>query len=349
MYIIIAIIMFGILIAVHELGHFLTAKSCGVKVNEFSIGMGPAIWKKQKSETLYALRCIPIGGYCAMEAEDEASDDPRAFTNQSVLKKFIILVAGSFMNFVFGLVLIVIMYAGAQAFISPSIDHFMEGCPYDGALQAGDEFYSIDGSRVYLVSDVSELLSRGDGTYDIVIVRDGKKTELHDFELTTRIYEEYKDDGPKYGFIFATEEANLGTMLEYTWKTSLEFARWVKMGLSDLIHGAVGLEDMAGPVGIVDMMNDVGQESESVGIAMSNMLYFAAFIAINLAIMNLLPIPALDGGRIFLLLVTAVIEAITKKKLDPKYEGYIHTAGMILLLLLMALIMCNDILRIFRG
>ena len=351
MYIIIAIIIFGILIAIHEFGHFTAAKLCGVKVEEFAIGMGPALFKKQKGETVYALRILPIGGFCAMAGEDEESDDPRAFTNQGFWKKFVILSAGSFMNLVLGIVLILIMYAGAQAFVTPTIDHFMDGCPYEGteAMQAGDTFYSIDGQRIYLVSDVSSFLMRGDGVYDIVMLRDGEKVQLKDFALTTKTYAEYANEGPKYGFVFGYTEATFGTKLEYTWNTTLEFSRLVWLGLGDLINGKVGLKDMSGPVGIVDMMNEVGQQAESAKAAADNLLYISAFIAVNLAIMNMLPIPALDGGRVFLMIVTVIIEAVSRKKLDPKYEGYIHLGGMVLLLGLMALVMYNDIAKLITG
>lgn len=351
MYIIIAIIIFGIFIAIHEFGHFTAAKLCGVKVEEFAIGMGPALFKKQKGETVYALRILPIGGFCAMAGEDEESDDPRAFTNQGFWKKFVILCAGSFMNLVLGIVLILIMYAGAQAFVTPTIDHFMDGCPYEGAeaMQAGDTFYSIDGQRIYLVSDVSSFLMRGDGVYDIVMLRDGEKVELKDFALTTKTYAEYANEGPKYGFVFGYTEATFGTKLEYTWNTTLEFSRLVWLGLGDLINGKVGLKDMSGPVGIVDMMNEVGQQAESAKAAADNLLYISAFIAVNLAIMNMLPIPALDGGRVFLMIVTVIIEAVSRKKLDPKYEGYIHLGGMVLLLGLMALVMYNDIAKLITG
>lgn len=348
MYILLAIIMFGVLIAVHELGHFIAAKLSGVRVNEFAIGMGPAIIKKQKGETLYSWRILPIGGYCAMEAEDEESDDPGAFTNQPVWKRLIILVAGSFMNFIFGLLLIVLMYADADAFVAPTIDSFMEGCPYESAdaFLPGDEFYSINGQRVFLSSDISDFMDR-DGSYDVVVIRDGEKVKLDNLKLVRQEYEGY--EGKKFGFLFGSEECTPGTLIKYSWNTAMEFSRWVKLGLSQLISGEVSMDDMAGPVGIVDMMNDVGQQSETTKIAIENMLYFGAFIAINLAIMNMLPIPALDGGRVFLLIATIIIEAITRRKLDPKYEGYIHFVGMILLLGLMALIMYNDIARIITG
>ena len=350
MYIIIAIIIFGILIAIHEFGHFTAAKLCGVKVEEFAIGMGPALFKKQKGETVYALRILPIGGFCAMAGEDEESDDPRAFTNQGFWKKFVILCAGSFMNLVLGIVLILIMYAGAQAFVTPTIDHFMDGCPYEGteAMQAGDTFYSIDGQRIYLVSDVSSFLMRGDGVYDIVMLRDGEKIELKDFALTTKTYAEYANEGPKYGFVFGYTEATFGTKLEYTWNTTLEFSRLVWLGLGDLINGKVGLKDMSGPVGIVDMMNEVGQQAESAKAAADNLLYISAFIAVNLAIMNMLPIPALDGGRIFFLMVDGVALLLFKRRVPEKYQAAVNAAGFVVLMGFMLLVTFQDVFKLFR-
>ena len=347
MYIVIAIIMFGVLIAIHEFGHFITAKACGVRVDEFAIGMGPAVWKKQKGETMYALRILPIGGFCAM-GEDEEAEDPRAFPNQSFWKKLAILCAGSFMNFLLGIILIVLMYGSAEAFTAPVIGDFLDGCPYtgDGGFEQGDRFYSIDGHRIFLYSDVQMFLERGDGVYDIVVVRGGDKVELDNMELTPAVQ---TDAGMKYGFVWGVEEATFGAKLRYTWNTTLEFSRLVWLGLGDLINGAVGMDEMAGPVGIVDMMNDVGSHAENTAAAVYSMLYFSAFIAINLAIMNMLPIPALDGGRVFLMLVTVVIEAVSRRKLDPKYEGYIHMVGMGLLLLLMVVVMYNDIVRLITG
>lgn len=345
-YILIAILIFGVLIIIHELGHFAAAKACGVRVEEFAVGMGPAIFKKQKGETTYSLRCIPFGGFCAMTGEDEESKDPRAFTNQAAWKRVIILAAGSFMNFVLGFVIVACLYANAQAFRVPVLAGFIEGCPYESAegLQQGDRFYSIDGHRIYQYYDVSDFISKGDGSYDIVVIRDGKKVKLENFALTPL---DYPGQTQKmYGFYFGYDEATLGVKLENSWNTTMEFGRWVWLGLKELVRGDVGMKDMAGPVGIVDMMAESGEQAESTADALYSIFYFTAFIAVNLAIMNMLPIPALDGGRVFLLLVTWIIETISKKKLDPKYEGYIHAAGMVLLLGLMAVIMFNDIIRI---
>ena len=322
-YILLAVLIFGVLIAIHEFGHFSVAKLCGVKVNEFAVGMGPAIWKKQKGETLYALRAIPLGGYCAMEGEDGDSEDPRAFTRQPAWKRILILCAGSFNNFLLGLIVIFCLYLGATAFVSPTIASFVPGCPYEGAdgLMVGDRFVKVDGHRVYQYYDVSDFLRQGDGVYDLVLRRDGKTVTLRNFAMTPRLYEGQERE--LFGFNFGYEEATLPVKLRYSWDTAMEFGRMVWMGLGQLLHGEVGLRDMSGPVGIVDL-------------------------TVNLAIMNMLPIPALDGGRVFLLLITLVIESVTRRKLNPKYEAWIHAGGMALLLTLMAVIMFNDIVKLFR-
>jgi len=197
MYILIAILIFGILVAIHEFGHFITAKLCGVRVLEFSIGMGPALLKKQGKETLYSLRLLPVGGYCAME-EDEASDDPRAFPNQSLPKKLLILAAGAGMNFLLGFVLILIVFSGSGA-QTTEITGFMEGCPYEGeaALQVGDEVWKIDGHRIYMAGDISTFLSDGD-THDITVKRSGEKVTLENFHIERLEYPGQTQ--PMYGF-----------------------------------------------------------------------------------------------------------------------------------------------------
>lgn len=348
MYIILAIIFFGVLIAIHEFGHFSAAKLLGVKVNEFAIGMGPAIVKKQKGETLYSLRCLPIGGYCAMEGEDEDTGDPRSFTIQPGWKKFIILVAGSFMNFLLGLVIVLIIYSSAAGFYSPVIAGFVDGCPYEGetALQTGDELYKIDGHRIYFASNVSTILSRGGETHDIVVIRDGEKVELKDFTLTPREYEGYTT--PMYGFTFEMEEATFWSTLKYSWYNTLDFVRTVWFALSDLVAGAVGVDELTGPVGIVDLINDVGQSAESTKMALSDIAYLGAFIAVNIAVMNLLPLPALDGGRVFFLILNGIVHLVSKRRIPARYEGYVHAAGMVLLLGLSAYVMYNDIARLIR-
>lgn len=349
MYVLIAILIFGVLIFVHELGHFLTAKAMDVQVNEFSICMGPAIFKKQKGETLYALRCIPIGGYCAMEGEDEETDNPRAFSSKPWYQRLPILAAGSFMNFLTGLLILVILYSCTAGVSTPQIRGFFDdGALQSAGLQVDDELYKIDGRRVFIYSDVLMLLDRNKtGVYDLVVRRDGKLVELRDFELKKRLLSENGVEQYKYGIYFGAEDMTFGTLLHTTWNTAMDFSRLVWMGLEDLISGFVSIDDMSGPVGIVSTIAETGKQSASVSEGIMNAVYFGAFIAINLAVMNLLPIPALDGGRIFLLLVGTVFTAITRKKIPSKYEGYIHAVGMVLLLAFMAFVTFKDIWKLF--
>ena len=350
--IIFAILIFSFLIFVHEFGHFITAKLSGVQVNEFSMFMGPAIWKKQKGETLYSIRCIPIGGYCAMEGEDEDSDNPRSFGRAAWWKRLIILVAGAAMNFLAGLLIVAIVYAPSQGYVAPVITHFEDYATVDDhGLQVGDRFVEIDGSKVLLMGDVDMLLTLNSGDYhDIVVERDGQRIELDDFHLER--HEVTLEDGT-YAMLcgFSYGEAKMftfGSKLQYIWYTAVDWIRTVFWSLEMLITGQAGLKDMSGPVGIVQQMGQVANDSPTVGAAILNLLYFGGFLAVNLAVMNLLPIPALDGGRVVALLLTTAIEAVTRKKLNPKYEGYIHGVGMILLLALMAVIMFKDILFIFK-
>ena len=354
MYIVIAIIIFGLLIATHELGHFLAAKACGVKVLEFAIGMGPTLLKKQGKETLYSWRLLPLGGFCAMEGEDEDSLDPRAFTNQNAWKRILILVAGAGMNFLTGFVLILIVFSTAVGFNTPTITGFMDGCPYVGeqGFLEGDTIYKIDGERTYFSSNVSTFLSRAGGdTVDIVLIRDGEKIRLDDFQLTPSVpvTDENGETVMKYGFYFGVKEQGLGAQLKYSWYCALDFVRIVRLSLVDLFTGAVGVRELSGVVGIVAMINDVGQAAPTVSDALLNIAYLAAFIAINLAVMNMLPIPALDGGRVLFLIVTWVAEHIIRRKINPKYEGYIHAAGLVLLLGLMVFVMFNDVVKLVSA
>ena len=352
MYILLAILIFGILIGIHEFGHFIAAKACGVRVNEFAIGMGPALLKRQKGETMYALRLLPIGGFCAMEGEDESSDDPRAFTSKPWWQRAVILIAGAFMNFLLGFLIIALLYSSAQAFYGRTVSALTENFRYGGeeGLMVGDEILSIDGHTIFYSNDFSTYMSRSSGgTVDMVIRRGGEKLLLDDYPLQM---EDYVVDGEtvlRYGVTFNTVPATFWNRLQYACCTAADYVRYVWMGLSDLVTGVVGIKDMSGPVGIVSAIGQVGQASASTAEALKNILFLASFIAVNLAVMNLLPIPALDGGRVFFLLITGVLEKILRRKIDPKYEGYIHAAGLMLLLGLMAVVMVNDIARIVNG
>lgn len=262
MYVVIAIIYFGLLIVVHEFGHFFVARLCGVQVNEFSVGMGPALIKKEKKGTLFSLRLIPFGGYCAMlgetEGEQEDCDVEHALFSQPIWKKLLIFIAGSFMNFLLGFLIIFV----------------------------------------------------------IVII---------------------------YNF----GEAPFFVMVRHSWNLCIGFVKLVWESLQMLFTGEAGINDLSGPIGIVDVMADSAASAESVSDAVLSFCYIASLIAVNLSVMNMLPIPGLDGGHIFLMLVTFIIEKITRRKLNPKFEAVINAVGLVLMLGLMAYVMFQDIIRVF--
>ena len=347
-----AILLFSVLIFIHELGHFAAAKLSGVQVNEFSMFMGPALWKKQIGETLYSIRLIPLGGYCAMEGEDEESENPRSFQKAAWWKRLIILVAGAAMNFLMGVVLVMILYMPVEKVVEPVIASFESFATVNGeqGLQVGDRILELDGEKIYVYSDLSLILSLNPGDYhDLVVERDGRKVEFSDFHLEK--HETIRKDGSvkeMFGMNFTLQQLTFAGKIRYVWHQCLDMARMVRLSLRMLLTGEAGLADMSGPVGIVQQMSTVAHESSTTREAFRNMLYFGAFIAINLAVMNLLPIPALDGGRVVGLLITTAVESVTHKKINPKYEGYLHGAGMVFLLALMAVVMFKDIFYLFR-
>ncbi len=349
MYVIFAIIIFGLLIAVHEFGHFITAKFLGVQVNEFALGMGPVLYRNTKHETVFSLRLLPVGGFCAMEGEDEISDNPRAFSSQKAWKRIIILVAGSFMNFLTGFLIVCIILSQNSFFSSRTVEGFLGEVEYSGAsgIQPGDTIVNIDGEHIWTINDLDLVISRSDDEYfDVTVVRDGKKVELEDLHISKQLF--VVDDQQEYlfGLQLRVEEKTFLNVIKYGWFHALDFVKMVRLGLLDIITGSAGINDMSGVVGIVDTMNEVGTQSATKTIGFLNVAYLGAFIAVNLAVMNMLPFPALDGGRVFFLLITEVIEKITRRKLDPKYEGYVHMAGLFLLLGLMLIVTANDILRL---
>ena len=348
-----AILLFSLLIFVHELGHFVAAKLSGVQVNEFSMFMGPAIFKKQVGETLYAIRCIPIGGYCAMEGEDGGSDNPRAFDKAAWWKRLIILVAGAAMNFIVGVLIFAILYLPGDQVVVPVINEFTDCCifSHEDGLRIGDEILELDGEKIYTNGDISLILELNRTVnHDVVVLRDGQKLVFDDLPMAHTHTNEDGSEYLHYGFGFGkVEQTGLLGKVNFVWKVVVDNIRSVRLSLQMLFNGTAGVQDLSGPVGIVQMMSEVAEESDTTMLALLNMLSFGGMIAVNLAVMNLLPIPALDGGRIVGVLITTAFEKITRKKIDPKYEGYLHGAGMILLLGLMAIIMFKDVFFILKG
>ena len=361
--VIFGIILFSFLVFIHELGHFTAAKKFDVQVNEFSLFMGPALWKKQRGETLYAIRLIPFGGYCEMEGEDGSGrDNPRSFISAAWWKRVIILVAGPLMNLLAGLLLFAIVYAPSKQYAVPVIASIEPECTLaatetkDG-LMVGDRILKVDGERIYVYSDFSLILTANtdekknpENRHDLLIERNGEKIELKDFSMQKSEYE--NEDGTttlRYGFSFGSTDRSIRTFLSQVWNECLSNMRMVRISLKLLFTGRASVKDLTGPVGIVHMMADTANQSSTFYVALLNMVSFGGLITINLGIMNLLPIPGLDGARAVGVLLTALIEGITRKKLNPKYEGYVQAAGTLVLFALLAVIMLKDIIQIFVG
>jgi len=351
LYILLAIVLFGILIAIHEFGHFFTAKLFRVKVNEFAIGMGPQIWSKKKGETQYSLRALPIGGYCAMEGEDEDTGDPRAFSRQAAWKKIIILCAGSIMNFLLGLVIVVALYMNVTQTQLPVITEFAEGFRNEGetGLMVGDRITRVDGHGIWYYDNVIMFLGRNDGNgVDLEVERNGEKIVLNDFQMPIREYTYKGNTYRGFGLIFGdSEPLSLVGRLRLGVVQTVDYVRTVWISLGDLITGRVGLDQMSGVIGVVDSVSEIGASSASVWDGILNVFSVMALIAVNLAVMNLLPIPALDGGRILFILLNGVIWIIFRKKIPERYEGYVHTAAFFLLIVFMLLVAFKDVWNIF--
>lgn len=340
-----ALLFFGVIIMIHECGHFACAKLFKVKVNEFSLGMGPALFKRKKGDTLYAVRLFPIGGYVAMEGEDDASEDDRAFNKKPVWQKMIIVVAGALMNLILGFILMVLLLTTSTDLIGTNTikEFYPDAVSSQYGLQAGDRFVEIDGHHVWSELDLSFLMSRSqDGVFDFVVERNGEKVTLNDVYFATE-----QQNGItliQYDFIIIGEQPGFLNIVKNAFTQSASIVRMVWLSVFDLVTGRYGMSELAGPVGTVDIIADVTAQAVSSG-SLTNLLTIMAFITINVGVANLLPLPALDGGRFLFL----AIEAVRRKPVNPKYEGYVHAAGLALLLLLMVVVTYNDIARIVHG
>ena len=341
--IILAILAFGMLVIVHEFGHFITAKRGGVQVNEFWIGMGPTLLKKEHNGTLYCLKLLPFGGACVMEGEDEDSESEHAFGKASLPRRMLIVAAGALMNFLVGflIVLAVIQPNGPNGgYIVSTIDSIdpASTAAAEGGLQAGDEILEVDGYNILMRSDFEIALARGaDTTYEVVVRRDGEKITLPAVVLEATI--EGEDGRKMIGLTFAEQPDSIGMHVNMAVRTSVNYARMVWASLGMLVTGQVGVDQLSGPVGVAEVM------ATTASYSIAAFLQLVAFISINLGVMNLLPLPALDGGR----LVFLILEGIRRKPVPAKYEGYIHAAGLMLLLALMVYVTGQDILRIVAG
>lgn len=353
--IIIGVFLFSATIFVHELGHFMFAKWSGVTVHKFALGMGPALFKFQKGETEYSLRLFPIGGYCAMEGEDEESNEEGSFGKKPVWKRMCIVVAGACMNFLLGVVLMCVVLAQSSALYTTTVGRFAKGAKSDQQLQVGDKILSINGYDVNTVKDINNALGfaglvadKGADTISVPIKvkRGNEKITLDGVQFTLE-----KTSGnnlTNIDFETTTMKKTFLTVLGRSFLDSFAGIKQVWASLGLLITGKVGINMMSGPVGMTSAMSQVASQSMQqggFGFAVLNLIRIVALITINLGVMNLLPLPALDGGRLLFLL----IEGIRRKPINPKYEGYIHAAGLVLFIGLFIFFAFNDTFRIFTG
>lgn len=333
--ILIAILVFGLLIFVHELGHFLAAKWAGVTVNEFAMGMGPKLISRTRGETAYSLRLFPIGGFCAMEGENEDSGATGAFCNAPLYKRILITVAGSLMNLLLGLILLGILSSQQPLMGTTTIAKFDEGAVSSSQLRAGDEILKINGRRVRTNNDlVYEFQRDRDGVMEMQVLRDGEK-----LNLTVAFRMEQMEEGINIinlDFkVVGVEPTAMGVIRNsFNWTGSIVKQVWGSF--VDLITGRYTVNQLSGPVGVTTA---IGQASSS---GWKSLLLLVSFITVNLGVFNLLPVPALDGGRMIFLL----IELVRRKPISAKYEGWVHAVGFILLIGLMIFVTFNDVMKL---
>ena len=329
------LLILSALIFVHELGHFIAAKACGVRVTEFALGMGPAIFKKQGKETLYALRLFPIGGYCAMTGEDEeVADDPRAMRNKPVWQRMIIVLSGAAMNLILGIVLVAIVVC-AKPIPSTVVGDFTEGAiSSTTGLQSGDEIIAVNGDRISGYTDMSSTLTScyNTDTVSLTVLRDGKEVILPNVTFPKGQIDEDLTF-PQIDFRVYRAEKTVGTVIKSIASETGAYLTIMFTSLRDMITGRVSLKYVSGPIGISSAIADAA------ATGWASLLSLAALISINLCVMNLLPLPALDGGRFLCML----IEAIIRRPIPAKIEGIIHAIGLVALLAIMLLVAFKDI------
>lgn len=333
--VLIAILFFELIILVHEGGHFFAAKMMKVKVNEFSIGMGPKLFQFQKGDTKFTLRLILFGGYCAMEGEDSESDDKNSFANKKVIQRVFVVVAGAVMNLILGVLIILGMVCSQELVGTPVVADFDKDAVSNAYLEQNDRILAIDGMRVYTTTDITTGFSRSaDGEVEFLIKRDGK-TKTVNAKFNTQ-----KIDGKNYidmDFYLYGVEKTVPNVLRETGRQFMSFCRMIFLSLHDLITGKYGLSDMSGPVGTVSVV------SGAVKMSLTSTFRIMAFLTINIGLFNLFPFPALDGWKLFILLY----EGIFKKKLPQKFEWMINAVGLAVLLGLMCLVTFSDITKLF--
>ena len=335
----VAIALFLVLIIIHEFGHFIAAKLLGVKVNEFAVGFGPKLFSKQGKETKYSVNLIPLGGYCAMEGEDEDSGDNRAFCNKKPWRRFIIVAMGAIFNLILGLVIVAITLAPQEAFNSTVVAEFKENAvSSESGLMVNDKITEVEGRKIFSTYDLSYAFTNvKDGKIDMTVIRDGKRVELKDVAFNSS-----EEDGISYlevDFYVYGIKKTVGSYIEQTFATAASYCAVVWRSLIDIIGGKYGISAVSGPVGVTAAIGSAAK------VSLANLLPIMAIITINLGLFNLLPIPALDGGRLLFIL----IEMIFRKPVPQKYEAAVHAAGFAVLIAFMLFITAKDIWSLITG
>lgn len=328
--VILALVLFLFLIFPHELGHFMMARAVGVKVNEFAFGMGPAVWQKQGRETLYSIRIFPVGGFCAMEGENEESDHEGAFNNKPWWAKILVLIAGAAMNVLIAVVVmsVIILISGTA---TTTVDKVENGSPAQIAgLKQGDKIEYISGKKIEDWNNVSKFIGNKGKKIEIKVSRNGK---YETFKINPR-----KEKDRYVIGITPVIEKSPSKAITGGFKSMWYITRQMYKSLGMLASGNVAMKDVSGPVGMIGLVH------QSAARGLISFFYLVALISLNLAIFNLLPLPALDGGRI----IFVIIRMITGKAITDKQEAMVHGAGMVLLLSLMVFVTWNDIIKLFK-
>ena len=336
----VALLVFGVLIFIHELGHFLAARACGVAIREFAVGMGPKLisWRSKKYDTQYSLRLFPIGGYVSMVGEDDDSDDENAFHRKNVWQKIAIIVSGPLMNILLAIIAMFVLVAGFGSIVSTTVGDFTETAISDDCgLMVEDTILKVNGVRVHTGNGlVYEIMHQGDEPVDLTVLRNDERIVLENVSFPI-----FSESGASFGeadFKLYAEPKTPGNIIKHGFFRSFSTAKMIWDSLVDMVSGRYGVESVSGPVGITQ---EIGKAAKA---GLSTLLYMCVVISMNLGIFNLLPIPALDGGRLFF----RIIEAIRGgKPLKPEWENYIHMAGILILLGLMILISLKDVIQLF--
>ena len=376
---IVTIVMFLIMVSLHEFGHYIVARVLDFKILEYAIGFGPAIFKREKNSILYSVRVVPFGGYCKFEGEDEESSDPRAFSNRPVWRRILVVAAGGIFNIILGFLIFMVVMPSLSPVSTNVINSVVENSYLEQCgVQPGDKIIEIDGKSISFYNDITLYTSNlsGNEEIDLTIKRNGEKLDFTVKPTEQKITYNYTDEGVEYisaingeeemqlipysenllkqedligksqvqtryiiGFVPQTQDITALNIWGNAWNNTKFVVKLVYRSLWEMVTGKVGVEQMSGPVGIVNEVNNAVNQGSHSWLYVLNLM---ALLTINLGVFNLLPFPALDGGRLFFM----IVELIRRKPIPPEKEGMVHAIGIILLFALIIFISFHDILKL---